>query len=121
MADLRYARMSGRVGTLKSTLSSLLNIKPIVGMEDGVLDVVSQVRTRKKAVERILAMMVDEVGTAVPVNLAVIHAAAPEEGQDLLDQAQGVFNCGESFMVDLAASLAANLGPGTLGLVAYQV
>jgi len=121
MADLRYAQMSGRVGKLKSTLASVLNVKPIVGMEDGVIDVVAQVRTRNKAVEKIVEMMKDEVGTREAVNLAVVHAEALQDGQDLLQRARQTFHCKESFVTDLAASLAANLGPGTLGLVAYQI
>ncbi|MBC8449178.1 MAG: DegV family protein [Chloroflexi bacterium] len=121
MADLRYAQMSGRVGKLKGTLASVLNVKPIVGMEDGVIDVVAQVRTRNKAVEKIVDMMKDAIGTTEPANLAVIHAEALQEGQKLLERVQRMFNCQDTFIEDLAISLAANLGPGTLGLVAYQV
>jgi len=120
MADLRYAQMSGRVGKLKGTLASVLDLKPIVGMDDGVIDVVAQVRARKKAVARILALMENEIGTAAPVNLAVMHAEAPEEGQNLLQQARKRFNCQLSFLQDLAVSLVANLGPGTLGLIGYR-
>lgn len=120
MADLRYAKMSGRVGKLQSTLASVLDIKPIVGLEDGVVDVVGQVRTRKKAVERILALMKEQVGTTEAVNLAVVHAEAPQEGQDLLEQARRVFNCQDTFVENLAISLAAQFGPGTLGLMGYR-
>jgi len=121
LADLRYAQMSGRVGRLQSSLASLLNIKPIVGLEDGLLDVVGQVRTRKKAVERMLALMEEAVGTTEPVNLAVIHAEAEQEGQALLKRARQTFNCQETFIEDLAISLAVHFGPGTLGLVAYPL
>ncbi|HUW09252.1 MAG TPA: DegV family protein, partial [Anaerolineae bacterium] len=121
MADLRYAQMSGRVGKLKGTLASVLDLKPIVNMEDGVIAVVAQVRARKKAVSQILALMEAEIGTTEPVNLAVMHAEAPEEGQELLERARGRFNCQISFLQDLAISLVANLGPGTLGLIGYRI
>jgi DegV family protein with EDD domain len=121
MADLRYAQMSGRVGKLKGTLASVLDLKPIVDMEDGVIDVVAQVRSRKKAVAHILAMMEDALGTKDPVNLAVMHAEAPQDGQKLLEQARQRFNCQLSFLQDLAVSLVANLGPGTLGLIGYRI
>lgn len=121
LADLKYAQMSGRVGKLQSSLASLLNIKPIVGLEDGLLDVVGQVRTRKKAVERMLMMMEEAVGTTEPVNLAAIHAEAEQEGRRLLEQARQMFNCKETFIEDLAISLAVHFGPGTVGLVAYRV
>ena len=121
MANLRYAMMSGRVGRLQSTLASLLNVKPIVALEDGLLDVVGQVRTRKRALERILALMEEAVGTTEAVNLAVVHAEALQEGQKLLERARQMFNCQETFIEDLAISLAVHFGPGTLGLIAYRV
>lgn len=121
MKDLRYAQMSGRVGKLQSSLASLLNIKPIVLLEDGLLDVAEQTRTQRKAIERILEMMVERVGTTEPVNLAVVHAEAPAAGQELLDRARTLFNCQETFSANLTSSLVVHFGPGTLGLFAYHV
>ncbi len=119
--DLRFAQMSGRVGKLQSSLSSLLNIKPVVALEDGLLDVVDKVRTQRKAVARMIAMIIERVGTEAPVNLAVVHALDPVEGQALLERASAHFDCQESIMADLALSLAVQFGPGTLGLIAYRI
>jgi DegV family protein with EDD domain len=121
LKDLKFAQMSGRVGTLQSSLSSLLNIKPIVTLADGVLDVSEKVRTRRKAIDRMIDMIVERVGTEAPVGLAAVHALAPEEGQALLEQASARFDCSESFVIDLALSLAVQFGPGTLGLIAYRI
>lgn len=121
LKDLRFAQMSGRVGKLQSSLASLLNIKPIVLLEDGLIDVSEQVRTRRKAVDRMLEIMVERVGTSALVNLAVFHAQDPEPGQELLERARALFNCAETFLADLTSSLVVHFGPGTLGLVAYRV
>jgi DegV family protein with EDD domain len=121
LKDLRYAKMSGRVGTLQSSLSSMLRIKPIVLLEDGVLDVTEKVRTQRKAINCMCDMMIERLGAAGPVNLAVVHAAAPEEGQALLEQARTMFDVRETYLTDLALSLAVQFGPGTLGLMAYRV
>jgi DegV family protein with EDD domain len=117
--DLRFAQMSGRVGKLQSSLASLLNIKPIIILEDGLIDVSEKVRTRRKALDRMMAILEERVGRSAPVNLAVVHAMAPAEGQALLDEASARFACRECFVTDLALSLAVQFGPGTLGLVAY--
>jgi DegV family protein with EDD domain len=119
--DLKFAQMSGRVGRLQSSLSSLLNIKPLVTLSDGLLDVTDKVRTRGKAVDRMIEMVIDRVGTGAPVHLAVVHALALEEGKALLTKAKARFNCQESIVTDLALSLAVQFGPGTLGLIAYRV
>ncbi len=121
LKDLRFAQMSGRVGRLQSSLVSLLNVKPIVLLEDGLLDVGDKVRTQRKAIDRMVEIMVERVGTSAPVNLAVIHAQAPDLGQDLLDRARALFNCHETFLADLTSSLVVQFGPGTLGLIAYRI
>ena len=121
MKDLRYAQMSGRVGRLQSSLASLLNIKPVVLLEDGLLDVAEQTRTQRKATERMIDIMIERVGTTEPVNLAVVHAEAPDLGKELLDRTRTLFNCQETFSANLTSSLVVHFGPGTLGLFAYHV
>ncbi len=121
MKDLRFAQMSGRVGKLQSSLASLLNIKPLVALENGLIDVREKVRTHSKALSRMIEMMAERVGTSEEVNLAAVHAQAPAEGRALLEMARTLFRCRETFLVDLATSLVVHFGPGTLGLVAYRV
>ncbi len=118
MANLKFAEMSGRVNKLQSALASLLNVKPIVRAEGGLMEVADQVRTRKKAIERVISMAREHVGEA-RVNLAVIHAQAPDEAAELLDQARRTLKVGEAFVHDLALSLAVHFGPGTLAVVTY--
>jgi fatty acid-binding protein DegV len=64
--------------------------------------------------------MTEAVGTTQPVNLAVVHAEAPDEGQQLLARAESLFNCRVTFVTDLTTSLVVHFGPKTLGLIAYQ-
>jgi DegV family protein with EDD domain len=121
LKDLRFAQMSGRVGKLQSSLASLLNIKPIVLLENGLIDVTEQVRTRSKAIGRLLEIVAQRVGTSAPVALAAIHAEAPDEGRILLDRAESLFQCRETFLCNLTTTLVVHFGPGTLGLAAYRL
>jgi DegV family protein with EDD domain len=59
LKDLRYARMSGRVGRIRETLASLLNVKPIIGVEAGALIPLDRVRSRQKAFERMATLAVE--------------------------------------------------------------
>ncbi|RJP48416.1 MAG: DegV family protein [Anaerolineaceae bacterium] len=115
---LEYAKMSGRVGTMQAALASLLNVKPIAVLRDGVLNMAEKVRTRKAALERVIAMAKEEYGDK-PVYLAVVHARDVKSGQALLDDAMKHFNCKETMLGELSISIAANLGPGTVGLILY--
>jgi len=114
--NLEYARRSGRVGTLSAALASLLNVKPIAVLKDGVLNMVEKVRTRKASLDRVLEMGKDAFGDR-PVHLGVVHARDPESGEGLLEEAKKQFNYKDAVYSDLSISLAINLGPGTVGLV----
>jgi DegV family protein with EDD domain len=117
---LEYARMSGRVGTLSAALASLLNVKPIAVLKNGLVDMVEKVRTRKAALERILEMAVEEFGNQ-PIYLGIVHARDIASGNALMAEAKKRFNSKETVLADLSISLAANFGPGTVGLVLYPV
>jgi DegV family protein with EDD domain len=115
---LEYAKISGRVGTLQAALASVLNVKPIAILQDGVIDMAEKVRTRKAALERVIELGKEEFGST-PLYLAVVQARDPKSGQELLDAAAKQFNCKDTLMTELSISVAANLGPGTVGLVLY--
>ena len=117
---LDYARMSGRVKTMQAALASLLNVKPIISLADGVLDVTEKVRTRSRSLDRIVEMIVERVGDSL-VNMAVVHAQDPKIGKRLLERVEEVFHIQEIFFSELSIGVAANLGPGTVGIVAYPV
>jgi DegV family protein with EDD domain len=117
---LEYARMSGRVGTLSAALASVLNVKPIAVLKNGMVDMVEKVRTRKAALDRVLEMAVEEFGDQ-PIYLGILHARDIASGNALMVQAKKHFNSKETVLNELSISLAANFGPGTLGLVLYPI
>jgi DegV family protein with EDD domain len=117
---LDYARRSGRVGTLSAALASLLNVKPIALLKDGVVEMVDKVRTRKVALKRVLEMGKQAYGDQA-VYIAVVHARDLASGRALMEEAKKQFNAKEIILTDLSISLAINFGPGTVGLVLYPV
>ena len=117
---LEYAKMSGRVKTLQAALASILNVKPIAILRNGDLNMAERVRTRKAALDRVIAIAKEEFGDK-PVYLGVVHARDLKSGQGLLDLAKSQFNCKETLITELSISIAANLGPGTVGLIIYPV
>lgn len=115
---LEFAYLNGRINALQNALSSLLNVKPIVVLKDGLLEMAEKVRTRQKALEHILQTVRQRIGEQ-PAHIAVVHAADPETAQKLLERVHDKFNVKESIITDLAIPVAANLGPGTIGIIAY--
>lgn len=115
---LEYARRSGRVKALQAALASLLNVKPIISLRDGVLELGDKVRTRSRSLEFILEAVTKKFGQQI-VNASIVHAIDPESARILFDQVKARFNCKELIITELSAAIAANLGPGTVGIVAY--
>ncbi len=118
--NLEYARRSGRVQALQAALASLLNVKPVIALHEGMLDMADRVRTRRKSLEYVLAEMRRRVGNCL-VNIAVVHASDPEAGNWMLERARQLFNHQDLIMTELSIGIAANLGPGTVGMAAYPV
>jgi DegV family protein with EDD domain len=117
---LEYARRSGRVKALQAALASILNVKPIVILRDGVLELGDRVRTRSRSLDYVLDFMVDRLGNSI-VNVAVVHSEDPNSGELLLGKVASRLNCRDLIMTELSTGVAANLGPGTVGIVSVPV
>lgn len=115
---LEYARRSGRVGTLSAALASMLNVKPIARLQDGLVHMLDKVRTRKSAVARVIEMGREIVGD-MPVHVGIVHANDEQSGKALMEEAKKNFNVRDVEFTDLTVSLAINFGPGTVGLILY--
>jgi DegV family protein with EDD domain len=118
LATLRYAQMSGRVGNLQGFLASLLNVKPIITLNDGLLAPSGKVRSRQAALAQLTEMSKQAAGDR-PIKFAVIHGEAREEAEKVLARVKTDLNCVDAFVDDIAISLAVQFGPGVIGMVVY--
>lgn len=117
---LEYARMGGRVSSLTATVAALINLKPVGLLKDGVLEVTEKVRTRKASIDRLVEMAKQQFANK-PVFIAVLHVRDIAAGQALLDHVINEFEVREQMLIEMSISLAANFGPGTLGLLVYPL
>lgn len=118
--SLEYAKRSGRVKALPAALATLINVKPIIILKDGILDMKEKVRTRQRAVNRVLEIIQQRVDAQL-VNVAVVHAQSLEAAKQLMQKVYETLHVNEAIISDLSIGVAANLGPGTIGIVAYPV
>lgn len=117
---LEYARMSGRVKALPAALATLIKIKPIVILKDGALDMKERVRTRQRSLNRILEIIHERVDDRL-VNVAVVHSQSLEVAKELLQKVKETLQVNEVILSELSIGVAANLGPGTVGIIAYAI
>jgi len=117
---LKYVQLSGRIGALGAAVASMLNIKPIIVLRDGQLFADERVRTRKRALDRMVDMMREKLGDA-PARVAIIHSQSPDDAKTLSEMAAQALNCDKVWLAPLSTSVSAHLGPGTVGIVTYPL
>ena len=118
---LRYLYLGGRIGKAKRLVGTLLNIKPLIGMEDGVIVPLGQARSRSKAYQMMADMVEAAVGKMGKVKIAYVHAGALEEMVKLKALVEARVQAVESMIAELSPALAVHTGPGTGGLCYFPV
>jgi len=118
LATTKYAQMSGRISNLQGFIATLLNVKPMVSLKDGTLAPSGRVRTRQAALTELLELTKEAAGNN-PVDFAVIHGEARAEAEQVMEKGKRMLNVRDSFIDDIAISLAVHFGPGVIGTVIY--
>ncbi len=113
---LRYLYLGGRIGRAKHLVGSVLNIKPIIGMEDGVIVALGQARSRAAVYRRMVELIADKVGAGAAIKAAIVHAADHDAASTLRDLVASKFQCAEMLVTNLSSALAVHTGPGTVGV-----
>ncbi len=109
---LEFLHRSGRMNWAVSKIGGLLKIKPLLTMHDGRPEV-EQVRTTKRAVQRLLNRLAD---LAPLEQLALVHTSAPERLIELRERARHLFPEGpEPLEVDVTPVIGTHIGPGAAG------
>ena len=111
---LEYLEKGGRIGAARAMLGTLLKIKPVLCLEDGLVKPFASVRTKRKALAFLLDHLAGEAAGR-PVIAGVIHANAPGEMEELKSAVQARLNCVDVLSAELSPVIGTHTGPGTLG------
>jgi len=119
---LEYLHRGGRIGGAAKLLGSVVQLKPLLEINHttGTLEAVARIRTRKKALQEIVEETFRRVDADRPTRLAVVHAAALEEAQALLEKLQERVRPLQVVVNEITPVLGVHGGPGLLGVCAYN-
>ena len=118
---LEYLHKGGRIGGASALLGSILQFKPLLYFVDGKITAFERVRTSSRALRRTVEVMAEWLGADTPLLARVIHAAAPERGEQLMALAGEALNIVDLRLGDVPPVLGAHVGPGTVSLCCVPV
>lgn len=121
VGTLEYLQKGGRIGRAQALAGTLLNVKPILGVEDGVIVPLGRVRGRQKALHEFAATFTAETEDRDGLRVAIAHANAPEWVDVLTDLARKARPKAEIELVEnLGAVVGTHAGPGAVGFFWFQ-
>ncbi len=117
---LEYLKRSGRVSGAQALFGSMLQVKPILEVNDGVVHPIDRVRTRERAVERLKALIGERLPENARIHACILHTNDPDRARGLGEWVQERYHCVEHFIAEGGPVLGARTGPGTLAVCWYR-
>lgn len=112
---LEYLHRGGRIGGAAALVGTLLQIKPVLYVADGHVDVFAKPRTKSRAIRLMLEEVVKQADNRL-LHAAILHADVPEEAEALRQKVIEQSDCAELYITELTPVMGAHTGPGVLGI-----
>lgn len=121
VATLEYLQKGGRIGRAQALAGTLLNVKPILSVDDGVVHPIGRVRGRQKALEEFARVFTSSTENVPGLRVAIAHADAPEWIDVLTALVSKARPLAEIELVEnLGAVVGTHAGPGAVGFFWFQ-
>jgi DegV family protein with EDD domain len=117
---LEYLAKGGRIGNAKAWVGTVLKIKPILILQEGVIEPCEQVRSKRKALTRMQELIEQRLGgQGQQSRLAIVHGIAPDGAQAMKGEIVARLRCPEPRVSEVGPVLGTHTGPGVIGVGAY--
>ncbi len=113
---LEFLHRGGRIGGASRLLGTMLNLKPVLAILDGRVDAVEKVRTKKRAVARVVDIVAEKTAGHKNVRLAALHSNAEAEAQALRQTISERLQPAEMLLTSVSPVIGAHIGPGVVGI-----
>jgi DegV family protein with EDD domain len=117
---LEYLAKGGRIGNARAFMGTLIKIKPLLLLENGAIEPCEQVRSKGKALARMLELVEQKVaGQGSQAHVAIAHGMALDEALAFRKEVVARLGCAEPPVSEVGTVLGAHLGPGVVAIAAY--
>ena len=118
---LEYLKKGGRIGRVAGTIGDMLNLKPIVTVdEDGIYYTVCKARGRKQSISKLKEILKESLSQG-PCNVWVLHGGVLEEAKTILESIKDLDNILHIDISQISPALGVHGGPGLLGLAIQRI
>ncbi|HEX7064454.1 MAG TPA: DegV family protein [Bacillales bacterium] len=115
--SLEYLQRGGRIGKASAFIGGLLNIKPLLGVENGRLIPIEKVRGSKKVYRRIVEVLKDRGNDLQNQTIGICHADSPGAAEKLKEMIQSETGAKDFLEVPIGAVIGSHAGPGTFAVI----
>jgi DegV family protein with EDD domain len=114
---LEYVRKGGRIGAAQAFLGTMLDLKPILTLKDGITTPVTRERTRAKAIEHLRRFATSFTNVE---EMALAYTTTPEDIAALIQKMDSTFPKERVYISTISAVVGTHLGPGALGIAVLE-
>lgn len=114
---LEYLKRSGRAPELANIFTSITKIKPILGIQDGIVKMMGISVTRKGSLHEITKRAIHQFSSEKWVLASIIHSLSLEEAKTIMHRLQQKLNMVESIITECTPVVGAHTGPGLIGII----
>jgi DegV family protein with EDD domain len=114
---LDYLQRGGRIGKIQALVGSMIDIKPLLRLDDGEIILMEKVRTRAKALERLFEFVSDFPHVE---QLGIVYSTTANEANNLAKRLESIVRRDRVTITRYGPGLGVHLGPGALGVIVYE-
>jgi len=113
---LEFLHRGGRIGGAQRFLGTALNMKPILQMNNGKIEALERVRTKGKALDRLVELVTERCSGKGPVHIAAPNSQASDEARQVIEKISQRIEVAESMITELSPVIGTHVGPGTVAI-----